>query len=128
MSVSSSIERLSAEDQLMRRWNDRWRQNIGALAILEGSALLGPGAQFRLDAARRRIAERLHLLPRFRQVIHTPRRGLGGPLWIDAYAGAFNLGIVADRDAYPDLADFVSSSSHGQRRERAAHAFPEASP
>ena len=27
---------------------------------------------------------RLHLVPRFRQLLYVPRRGLGGPLWVDA--------------------------------------------
>jgi diacylglycerol O-acyltransferase len=29
------------------------------------------------------IAARLHLVPRFRQLLYIPRRGLGGPLWVD---------------------------------------------
>ena len=32
------------------------------------------------------VAARLHLVPRFRQLLYTPRRGLGGPLWVDAPA------------------------------------------
>jgi len=32
---------------------------------------------------REAIAARLPAVPRFRQVIHIPRRGLGGPLWVD---------------------------------------------
>jgi diacylglycerol O-acyltransferase / wax synthase len=32
------------------------------------------------------IAAKLHLVPRFRQVVHVPRRGLGGPLWAEAPA------------------------------------------
>ena len=30
------------------------------------------------------IQSRLHLVPRFRQLINRPRRGLGGPVWVDA--------------------------------------------
>ena len=30
------------------------------------------------------IEARLHLVPRFRQLLYVPRRGLGGPLWVDA--------------------------------------------
>jgi hypothetical protein len=30
------------------------------------------------------IEARLHLVPRFRQLLYRPRRGLGWPLWVDA--------------------------------------------
>jgi diacylglycerol O-acyltransferase / wax synthase len=30
------------------------------------------------------VESRLHLVPRFRQLLYAPRRGLGGPLWVDA--------------------------------------------
>ena len=33
---------------------------------------------------REAIGSKLHLVPRFRQVVVVPRRGLGGPLWVDA--------------------------------------------
>ena len=33
---------------------------------------------------REAIASRLQLIPRFRQVVFVPQRGLGGPLWVDA--------------------------------------------
>ena len=62
----------------------RWPQDIGALAILDATSLLGPTGELRIDVIREAIAWRLHLVPRFRQVIHAPRRGLGGPLWVDA--------------------------------------------
>jgi diacylglycerol O-acyltransferase len=32
------------------------------------------------------VETRLHLVPRFRQLLYTPRLGLGGPLWMDAPA------------------------------------------
>ena len=32
------------------------------------------------------IGSRLHLVPRFRQLVYVPRRGLGRPLWVDAPA------------------------------------------
>jgi diacylglycerol O-acyltransferase len=62
----------------------RWPQDIGALAILDGTILLDPAGELRIDAVHEAIASRLHLVPRFRQVIHVPGRGLGGPLWVDA--------------------------------------------
>jgi diacylglycerol O-acyltransferase len=84
-----SVERLSAEDQLIL-WPDQvWPQDIGALGVLDGSNLLDHDGRFRIETAMQAIQGRLHLLPRFRQVLHVPRRGLGGPLWVDA--PAFNL-------------------------------------
>jgi diacylglycerol O-acyltransferase / wax synthase len=78
------MERLTAEDQLMLGPDDRWPQDIGALAVFDGvGPLLDLDGRFRIEAARQAVAARLHLVPRFRQVLHLPRRGLGGPLWAD---------------------------------------------
>jgi WS/DGAT/MGAT family acyltransferase len=79
-----SIDRLSALDRLMLWASRRWPQDIGALAILDGGPLLDDAGQFRIDAVRDALERRLHLVPRFRRLIHQPRRGLGGPLWVDA--------------------------------------------
>ena len=79
-----SVDRLTAEDQLMLAWDDRWPQDVGALALLDGSSLIDPVGGIRLDAVRAAIESRLHLVPRSRQLIHYPRRGLGGPFWLDA--------------------------------------------
>ncbi|HLO36669.1 MAG TPA: wax ester/triacylglycerol synthase domain-containing protein, partial [Candidatus Deferrimicrobium sp.] len=81
-----SIERLTAEDE-MTLWPDEvWPQDIGAIAVLDGGALLDPDGRFRIEAVREAIGARLHLVPRFRQVLHVPRRRLGAPLWVDAPA------------------------------------------
>jgi WS/DGAT/MGAT family acyltransferase len=85
------MERLTAQD-LSMLWPDEvgWPQDIGAIAILDGGGLLDDRAgRFRIDAARRAIEARLHVVPRFRQLLYMPRRGLGWPLWIDA--SAFNV-------------------------------------
>jgi diacylglycerol O-acyltransferase len=84
------IDRLTALDQLMLRASEVWPQDIGALALLDGTNLFDPGGRFRIGAVRKAIGSRLHLVPRFRQVVHVPRRGLGGPLWVDA--PSFDLG------------------------------------
>jgi diacylglycerol O-acyltransferase / wax synthase len=81
--MPSSIDRLTALDQLMLRASRVWPQEIGALAVLDGSNLLEPDGRLRIEAVRQAIASRLQLVPRFRQVVHVPRRGLGGPLWVD---------------------------------------------
>jgi diacylglycerol O-acyltransferase / wax synthase len=79
------MERLSAQD-LFNLWPDEfgWPMDIGALAILDGTQLTDPDGRFRIETTREAIARRLHLVPRFRQQLYTPRRGLGGPLWVDA--------------------------------------------
>ncbi len=77
------MERLTAEDRLMLWPDELWPQEIGALAVLDGARLLDPDGRFRIEAARRVVEARLHLVPRFRQLLHVPRRGLGGPVWVD---------------------------------------------
>jgi diacylglycerol O-acyltransferase / wax synthase len=83
------MERLTAEDRLMLWPDENWPQEIGALAVLDGAGLLDPDGRFLVDAVRRAVAARLHLVPRFRQVLRVPPRGLGGPLWVDA--PSFNI-------------------------------------
>jgi diacylglycerol O-acyltransferase / wax synthase len=78
-----AIDRLSADDELTLRTDEIWPQDIGALAVLDGSGLLDGEGLVRMDLVREAIGSRLHLVPRFRQLIHVPRRGLGGPLWVD---------------------------------------------
>lgn len=79
-----ALDRLSAEDRLILWPDQRWPQDVGALGVLAGGPLLGPEGRIDLAAARDAVAARLHLVPRLRQVLHEPRRGLGGPLWVDA--------------------------------------------
>jgi diacylglycerol O-acyltransferase / wax synthase len=81
------MERLTAQD-LSMLWPDEagWPQDIGALVILEGTSLRGPDGRVRIHAIRHAIEARLHLVPRFRQRLFMPRRGLGWPLWVDAPA------------------------------------------
>jgi diacylglycerol O-acyltransferase len=83
------MERLSAEDQVML-WPDAiWPQEIGALAVLDGAALLDSDGRVEIAGVRQMVEGRLWLVPRFRQLLHVPRHGLGGPLWVDA--PKFNL-------------------------------------
>jgi diacylglycerol O-acyltransferase / wax synthase len=81
-----SIDRLTALDRLMLGASRSWPQDIGAFAVLDGDPLLDEGGRFRIEVVRAAVHSRLDLVPRFRQVIHRPRRGLGGPLWVDAPA------------------------------------------
>jgi diacylglycerol O-acyltransferase / wax synthase len=85
MAAPRRLERLTAQDLFMLWAGDfGWSQDIGALAILDGTRLLDPDGRVRIDEVRRRLEPRLHLVPRFRQLLYRPRRGLGWPLWVDA--------------------------------------------
>ncbi len=79
------LDRVTAPD-LMLIWPEEegWPQEIGALAILDGESLFDEHGEFRLKAVREIIGRRLHLVPRFRQVLYWPRCGLGWPVWGDA--------------------------------------------
>ncbi len=81
------MDRLTAADLSMALPEEfGWPQDIGALAILDGGGLVDANGRFRVEAVRLAIEARLHLVLRFRQLLFTPRRGLGGPLWVDAPA------------------------------------------
>jgi WS/DGAT/MGAT family acyltransferase len=84
------MERLTAEDLVMLWPDELWPQEIGCLAVLDGQSLLDPDGRFLIEKVRTAAAGRLHLVPRFRQVLSRPRLGLGTPLWVDA--PAFDLG------------------------------------
>src|SRR6266540_7202384 len=90
MAETRLLERLTAQDLLML-WPDElgWPEDIGAIAILDGTRLLDRDGRVRIEAVRRQLEPRLHLVPRFRQLLYRPRLGLGWPLWVDA--PSFNL-------------------------------------
>ncbi|HEU4426973.1 MAG TPA: wax ester/triacylglycerol synthase domain-containing protein, partial [Pilimelia sp.] len=79
------MERLTAQD-LSTLWPDDvgWPQDIGAVAILAAEGPFGADGRLDIEAVREAIRARLHLVPRFRQRLLQPRRGLGWPLWVDA--------------------------------------------
>jgi diacylglycerol O-acyltransferase / wax synthase len=79
-----SMERLTVDDRFMLWPDEIWPQDVGALVMLDGGRLVNPGGDFRIEAVREAVASRLHLLPRFRQLLYMPPRRLGGPLWVDA--------------------------------------------
>jgi diacylglycerol O-acyltransferase / wax synthase len=91
------MERLSANDLFALWWDDfGWPGDIGALAILDGTSLLDRDGRFRIEAVRAVIGSRLHLLPRFRQLLVRPPQGLGWPVWVDApsFELADHVGVV----------------------------------
>lgn len=85
MAKTRPLERLTASDLFLLLWDDYgWVTDIGGLAILDGSSLLDRDGRVRIEAVHRRLEPRLHLVPRFRQLLYRPRVGLGWPLWVDA--------------------------------------------
>jgi diacylglycerol O-acyltransferase / wax synthase len=85
MAEPRRMDRLTAQDLFMLSADDYgWSQDIGVLAILDGTGLLDPDGRVRIDEVRRHIEPRLPLVPRFRQLLYRPRRGLGWPVWVDA--------------------------------------------
>ena len=113
----SFVERLSREDRLIL-WPDQvWPQDIGAVGVLDGIGLLESDGRFRIEAAKQAIEGRLHLVPRFRQVLRLPRRGLGGPLWVDAPAFDLNDHVHVERlDAPADEAELLRAVERLRRR------------
>ena len=53
------MERLTAEDRLMLWPDERWPQDIGAQAVLDGARLLDPDGRFRIDVLRQAVEARL---------------------------------------------------------------------
>lgn len=91
MADTRLLDRLTASDMFLLMWDDYgWSSDIGGLAILDGTSLFDCDGHVQVDAVRRHIEPRLHLVPRFRQLLYRPRRGLGWPLWVDA--PAFDIG------------------------------------
>ncbi|HEU4541943.1 MAG TPA: wax ester/triacylglycerol synthase family O-acyltransferase [Jiangellaceae bacterium] len=85
MAETRRLERLTASDLFLLLWDDYgWSTDIGGLAILDGTSLLDREGRVRVEAVRGHLEPRLHLVPRFRQLLYRPRRGLGWPLWVDA--------------------------------------------
>jgi WS/DGAT/MGAT family acyltransferase len=78
------MDRLSGQD-LSMLWPDDfgWPQDIGVIAVLDGTELFDADGRLRLGKIRDTITRRLHLVPRLRQVVYRPRWGFGRPLWAD---------------------------------------------
>lgn len=96
-----------------------WSQDIGALVLLDGRGLFDSDGQFRIAAVRARVEQRLHLVPRFRQVV---RRAwpLGWPVWVDdaafditQHVHALVLGAGAGADEATVLLACESLRHHG---------------
>ena len=85
MAETPPLERLTASDLFLLLWDDYgWSTDIGGLAILDGTSLFDDEGRVRIDAVRRHLEPRMHLVPRFRQLLYRPGLGLGWPVWVDA--------------------------------------------
>jgi diacylglycerol O-acyltransferase / wax synthase len=112
------MDRLAAQD-LMMVWPEEagWSQDIGALAIIDGTTLMDAAGRFRIETLRDEIGRRLHLVPRFRQLLYRPRFGLGWPLWTDAPSidVADHVGVL-QLDAPADEAELLRACERLRRR------------
>ncbi len=114
---STSIDRLTAEDQLMLAASARWPQDVCAVARFDGRDLFDETGRFRIEAVRDAIQCRLHLVPRFRQLIHVPGRGLGAPLWVDAPAFDISQHVgVLSLAEFGGEAGLLGATEHLRRR------------
>jgi len=77
-------ERLSAVDASFLHLEDRGApMHVAGLMVFEGEPFFDDDGSFRLEECRRRVASRLHLVPRFRQRVMPVTAGLGRPVWVD---------------------------------------------
>ena len=119
-----AIERLTAEDALMLWPDEVWPQDIGALVLLEPGTLLDTCGELRLEPVREAIASRLHLVPRFRQLLYVPPRRLGGPLWVDARDFDIREHVRALRVSAPGKESDVLATVEDLRRRRLDRSRP----
>jgi hypothetical protein len=76
------LDRVTAP-HLMLIWPEEegWAQYIGALVTLDGRSLFDADRRLLIAPVREAIGRRLHLAPRFRQVLYWPKPGPGWPVW-----------------------------------------------
>jgi diacylglycerol O-acyltransferase / wax synthase len=93
-----------------------WPQNIGAIAILDGTTLVDATGRVRIEEVRDRIGGRLASLARFRQCLYMPRWGLGWPLWVDARSLDLARHVGVFPVAAADEAGLLSACERLRRR------------
>lgn len=93
-----AYERLSAQDSMfLHIESPQQPQHVGSLGILEAGPLRDDAGRFRLDLVREVIAERLHLVPRFRRRVMAVPFQQGRPVWVDdeAFDLAYHVRLTA---------------------------------
>ena len=99
-----NLDRLTPQDATNLRTEDRGSaMHVAGLAMLAGEPLLDAHGGLRLSDIRTHVDRRLHLMPRFRQVLHRPPAGLGSPVWVDARH--FDIRRHVRTDAVPEPGD-----------------------
>lgn len=84
MTAAPAYERMTAMDaSFLHAETARTPLHVGALSIFEGAPFFDERGAFRLEDVRDRVAERLHLFPRFRKRVATVPFGQGRPVWVD---------------------------------------------
>lgn len=91
-------ERLSGMDaSFLYLETPRVHMHVGGLAILDPSGC--PGGRLRFEHLKDLVAERVHMVPRFRQSVQFPALPLGRPAWVDDER--FDLSFHLRRTALP---------------------------
>jgi diacylglycerol O-acyltransferase / wax synthase len=110
---AASVDRLTADDVVMLWTDEHWPLDIGVVAVLEGEPLRDPQGALRIDDVRAVVTAHLPAVPRFRQRLVTPRRGLGRPFWTDDHAFDIDdhvrVASVAEPGGEAELVDTVES-------------------
>jgi WS/DGAT/MGAT family acyltransferase len=79
-----TYERLSALDaSFLHAETPTTPLHVGSVAVFEGSPFFDERGRFRIDELRQRVADRLHLVPRFRRKVMWVPFGQGRPVWVD---------------------------------------------
>jgi diacylglycerol O-acyltransferase len=92
------VQRLSGMDaSFLYLETPRVHMHVGGLAVLDPSGR--PGGRLRLEHIRDLVAERIHMVPRFRQKVLFPALPVGRPAWVDDER--FDLSFHLRRAALP---------------------------
>lgn len=79
-----AFERMAALDAVfLAAEGEHTPMHLGAMSILDPGPLVDERGAFRLEAVRARVADRLHLVPRFRERVQEIPFGQGRPVWVD---------------------------------------------
>ncbi|CAB4645620.1 unannotated protein [freshwater metagenome] len=80
----SSYDRLSSLDaSFLHLESLETPMHVGAVSTFEGESFFDSTGRFQLAAARKLVASRLHLIPRFRKILKSVPLHQGRPIWVD---------------------------------------------
>lgn len=82
--TSRRPERMTALDaSFLYAETERTPLHLGSVSVFEGAPFFDDHGEFQIDAVRARVAERLHLFPRFRRKVAFVPFDIGRPFWVD---------------------------------------------